>query len=117
MTPPPRWAPGSLRKGTHLDTEVAAWPSLMHRTDRTHRTDHLFCPDATAVKAIALPAQESYARRLINVFWLSFNETRQLEAGMEPVPRDCSVLPWTHFRNLFAEVSSCPTRLFPPAPN
>lgn len=108
MIPPPRWAPGSLRKGTHLDTEVASWPSL------THRIDHLFCPDATAVKAIALPAQESYARRLINVFWLSFNETRQLEAGMEPAPRDRSVLPWTHFRNLFAEVSSCPAQLPPP---
>lgn len=68
----------------------------------------LLCPDGTAVKAVSLPAQESYVRRLINVFWLSSNETRQLEAGTEPAPRDRSVLPWTHFRNLFTEVSSCP---------
>lgn len=77
--------------GTHHDMEVPSWPS--------------FCPNGVAVKAIALPAQESYVRRLINVFWLSSDETRQLEAGMEPAPRDRSVLPWTRFRNLFAEVS------------
>jgi len=82
------------------------WPSL------TPCTDHLLCPDGTAVKAVPLPAQGSYVRRLINVFWLSSNETRQLEAGTEPEPRDCSILPWTRFRNLFAEVSSCPARLF-----
>lgn len=44
------------------------------------------------MKATALPAQESCVRRLINVFWLSPNEIRQLEVGTEPAPHDCSVL-------------------------
>lgn len=50
-----------------------------------YRTPHLR-PDGMAVKAVPLPAQGSSARRLINVFCLSSNGARQLEAGMELRP-------------------------------